>query len=190
MYATASAAEQYVSKNYGSKFDISELHGAVALSSFINIYNDVIGYYNSRFNVGGDFCFSAQYFTNWNEPIGMSCSWNSVISGATDETYKVTDNDFLRYIRVAVSSKNKYGNVEYPCTVYSDATAMVELYLGDVNLDGEVTIADVTLLQKYISDMVDLNKEQLLTADADKNGSINIDDATTIQKVLVDIITF
>lgn len=59
--------------------------------------------------------------------------------------------------------------------------------LGDVNLDGEVTIDDVTLTQKYMANLVDLSEQSQKNADADKNQKISIDDATTIQKYLAGI---
>ncbi|MCH5297244.1 MAG: hypothetical protein J1E85_06200 [Ruminococcus sp.] len=112
------------------------------------------------------------------------------ISGATDVTYTLTDNDFQRYIRVMVNSKDRYGNVEYPYTIYSDATETKAVYRGDANMDMKLTIDDVTIIQKYLAENATFNKEQILAADADRNSDIGIDDATTIQKVLADMITF
>ncbi|MCH5297221.1 MAG: leucine-rich repeat protein [Ruminococcus sp.] len=60
--------------------------------------------------------------------------------------------------------------------------------LGDVDLDGEITIYDVTTLQKYLADITTLTSEQLSVCDVNKDGSIGIDDATTIQKYLADVI--
>lgn len=59
-----------------------------------------------------------------------------------------------------------------------------EFMLGDVNLDGSVTIDDVTLVQKYIANMVDLSEQEQDNADVDKNSKIDIDDVTTIQKYI------
>lgn len=60
--------------------------------------------------------------------------------------------------------------------------------LGDVDLDGDITIYDVTTLQKYLADMATLSAEQRSVCDVNKDGSIGIDDATTIQKYLADVI--
>lgn len=81
MYATMASTEQYISKNYGSKFDISEVHGAVALSDCIKKSSDILGYYTTGPNCDGTFSKAAQYLTNWNSPIFNSniYSWNSVI---------------------------------------------------------------------------------------------------------------
>lgn len=56
--------------------------------------------------------------------------------------------------------------------------------LGDVNLDGEINIDDVTLTQKYIANLIDLSDQSQKNADIDKDGQINIVDATDIQKYM------
>lgn len=60
--------------------------------------------------------------------------------------------------------------------------------MGDVNIDGVVTISDATLVQKYISDMAELNNEQLALSDVNFDGVVSIDDATAIQKFIAEII--
>ena len=59
---------------------------------------------------------------------------------------------------------------------------------GDVNKDGKVTIEDVTLLQKYIAELVKFDEDQLRAADTNGDGNIKIDDATEIQRFLAEII--
>ena len=60
----------------------------------------------------------------------------------------------------------------------------VEIPIGDVDLDGEVTIQDATLMQRYCADNVTIDNIQLSFSDADSNGDININDATAIQKIV------
>lgn len=55
---------------------------------------------------------------------------------------------------------------------------------GDVNLDGSLSIDDVTLLQKYISNLVTFSEKQMLVADVNYDGVINIDDATALQEII------
>lgn len=57
--------------------------------------------------------------------------------------------------------------------------------LGDVNLDGQINIDDVTMIQKYLANYIDFSEQSQINADTDKNGQINIDDATNIQKYMV-----
>lgn len=60
--------------------------------------------------------------------------------------------------------------------------------LGDADMDGDVTISDVTTIQKSLVDVLTLTEEAEYLADVDKNGTVNIDDATNIQKYLAEII--
>lgn len=63
-----------------------------------------------------------------------------------------------------------------------DISAYAHLYKsGDVDGDGELTIKDVTLIQKYLADVSGLEGTQLAAADTDANGVINIQDCTEIQ---------
>lgn len=62
-----------------------------------------------------------------------------------------------------------------------------EYLIGDVNLDGSITVSDVTLLQKKLSSLLVFNAVQERLADANGDGKINISDATAIQYYLADI---
>ena len=104
--------------------------------------------------------------------------WSDV-AGANSASYTVTDNDFGRYLRVAVTPIS-FGNVK--TGKISDFTACKVVILDDVDLNGTITIDDSTLVSKYIADIVTLTDEQLLAADADRNGVIDIEDVTLIQR--------
>lgn len=56
--------------------------------------------------------------------------------------------------------------------------------MGDVDLDGEVTIVDATMIQRYLVQMNDLDHIQQLLADTDGDGEVGISDATCIQRWL------
>ena len=64
-----------------------------------------------------------------------------------------------------------------------------ETLLGDVNGDGEITVVDSTILQKYIVGQTTLDDETLNVADVSKDGAITVVDATLIQKFVVKGIT-
>lgn len=64
-----------------------------------------------------------------------------------------------------------------------------ETLLGDVNGDGEITIVDSTILQKYIVGQTTLDDETLNVADVIKDGAVTVVDATLIQKFVVKGIT-
>ena len=60
--------------------------------------------------------------------------------------------------------------------------------LGDIDLDGIVSIRDVSTLSKYLAECVELTDCQLSIADADGDGYININDATHIQKMIAELV--
>ncbi len=55
----------------------------------------------------------------------------------------------------------------------------------DIDLDNSVTVADATLLQKYIANISTLTDDQKLLADCNGDGVIDVRDATYIQKTIV-----
>lgn len=93
MYTASALAETFVSKNYGSLFYISELHGGVCCSNILDKYNGDAGYNSREYYSGGNFPLAAQYFTNWNEPVYNYYKWNSII----DESL-CTKEDFIKII--------------------------------------------------------------------------------------------
>lgn len=60
-----------------------------------------------------------------------------------------------------------------------------DIMIGDVDLDGKVTVKDATEVQRYISGLVVLNDVQLYAADVYKDGVIDIKDATAIRQMAV-----
>lgn len=67
-----------------------------------------------------------------------------------------------------------------------DATK--DYLLGDVNGDGQVTVVDATLIQKYIAGLVTLSDTQKAAADVNNDGSVSVIDATLIQKYIAGLI--
>ncbi len=59
-----------------------------------------------------------------------------------------------------------------------------EYEIGDVDGDGIVNIKDVTAIQKYLVDLVDVDDINISAADFNEDGTVNIKDATAIQKYL------
>lgn len=111
-------------------------------------------------------------------------NWDD-ISNANDIQYTITTNNFLRYIRVVVTSSSKYGNVEYPSNFVSNTGKTKCIIVGDTDLDSYINIDDATGIQKYLAYLTEFNGEQVFSADFDGDGSISINDVTAIQKKLV-----
>ena len=59
--------------------------------------------------------------------------------------------------------------------------------MGDVDMDGEVTILDVTKIQRRIADIETFSEYQEKLADYDGDGTVTILDCTKIQRVLADV---
>lgn len=59
------------------------------------------------------------------------------------------------------------------------------LLRGDVDLDGEISIMDSTLIQKYFVQMVTFTEEQIICGDFNEDGVFDITDATAIQQYLI-----
>ncbi len=57
--------------------------------------------------------------------------------------------------------------------------------LGDVDLNGRITVVDATEIQKYVVAMTTLNDTQKSVADVNGDTRINVVDATEIQKSIV-----
>lgn len=60
--------------------------------------------------------------------------------------------------------------------------------LGDVDLDGTVSIMDATEIQLYKASMIELSDEAILVADVDNDSEVSIMDATMIQMFIADLV--
>ena len=65
-------------------------------------------------------------------------------------------------------------------------TFLDDYVLGDVNLDGSLTITDVTAIQRYLSEYQQLNDFQLVVADVNSDSTVSVFDATLIQRKLAE----
>ena len=66
----------------------------------------------------------------------------------------------------------------------STANAASARLLGDVNNDGNVTVSDVTTIQRYLAESESLEGESLTAADVNGDGNVAVDDATILQRYL------
>ncbi len=54
---------------------------------------------------------------------------------------------------------------------------------GDVNLDGEINVADAILLMQYLAGSKELSSTQLKAANVNKDGNVNVGDAVIIMQM-------
>ena len=60
-----------------------------------------------------------------------------------------------------------------------------EIVVGDVNLDGELGVADLVMLQKYVLGVGQIDAEAAKEADVCNDGRIDIFDVVELRKLLV-----
>ena len=81
-----------------------------------------------------------------------------------------------RYCRLKDGAHCDYGRI---------GDTLVGLTCGDTDLSGYISVADATLVQKYVAGIEDFDKLQLFNSDVDHDGEISVVDATLIQKHIV-----
>ena len=64
--------------------------------------------------------------------------------------------------------------------------AEISVICGDVDLDGKITISDVTAIQLHIAELDSLSGDALLAADTNGDGTVDITDATHLQLYLAE----
>lgn len=89
-------------------------------------------------------------------------------------------------------SKNAHADREYTVIVTnSDVIRNAKIFaIGDVNSDGDISVVDATLVQKYIVGLENLTDLQKKSADVNDNNEISVVDATLIQKYIVGLYNF
>lgn len=87
-------------------------------------------------------------------------------------------------------SKNAHADREYTVIVAnSDVIRNAKIFaIGDVNSDGDISVVDATLVQKYIVGLENLKDLQKKSADVNDNNEISVVDATLIQKYIVGLV--
>ncbi len=158
-----------------SDFEIPDESGAIAVSIDTSDINKNLSYTDSAYTVNS---------------IGVG-EW--LVSGGTSE-YKFINNSkqgqsYIYYNGVMTDLMDWYkinNNDELGGTFVIKAVTNDSL-LGDVNLDGKISITDASLIQKYLAESVTLNDKQKSNADVDKNGKVSIIDAGLIQKYLAEM---
>ena len=81
-----------------------------------------------------------------------------------------------RYCRLKDGAHCDYGRI---------GDTLVGLTCGDTDLSGYISVADATLVQKYVAGIEDFDKLQLFNSDVNHDGEISVVDATLIQKYIV-----
>ena len=121
------------------------------------------------------------------------------IAGATKynlNIYNANNNELLQ-IGTGVPDRDVFivlDNGDYYVSITTDNNMESEkVYfsirkplIGDTNLDGIVSIGDVTAIQRHLAELATFNDEQLALADTNGDGKVDISDATHLQKYLAE----
>ncbi|MGN0459865.1 MAG: dockerin type I repeat-containing protein, partial [Ruminococcus sp.] len=70
--------------------------------------------------------------------------------------------------------------------VQSSGGQEIGLY-GDVDMNGEINIRDVTRIQKHATYVLQLTDVQMILADVNQDGRVNVQDATALQKYILGV---
>ena len=83
-----------------------------------------------------------------------------------------------------------YGYEDSFAQIYAEEQnrQFVLLELGDADLNGEISILDVTSIQLHIAQLQTINKNVLKLADTDRDNAMSIMDATQVQLYIAQLI--
>ena len=79
-------------------------------------------------------------------------------------------------------------SAETTTTTISQQTEIEATLCGDVNQDGEVSLADAVMLNKAVAGQVNLNEQAKANADCKKDNIISSDDSMTLLQFLVHLV--
>lgn len=144
-------------------FDLPTGLGAIA----VNIDSSALDNQNSTFGVGEWLQQSTskkELFINDSKYGDSYIFYNGKMTDLM-EWYKTNNNDEIGGTFVIKAVTTKSGAM-----------------LGDVDQNGIINIKDVTTIQKYIANVLELGDNAKKNADFNQDGIININDATAVQK--------
>ena len=101
--------------------------------------------------------------------------------------YEMNNKGYLTAINDGYSVEKDYVNDTYNLCI-NCYTAENEALFGDIDLDGEVNVNDVTLLSNYLAELAALDDAQLYAADVDHDGNVSIADVMYLQFYLAEFV--
>lgn len=113
----------------------------------------------------------------------LSCPCNLTVNSRIKYTGPIEINDHSTIIAYAV--KDGMEDSQPRLFIFN-----VNEVMGDANGDGSFTISDVTHIQKYLAELIDVDEATAAKWDYDKDGVVTISDATFLQLVLAELASF
>ena len=102
--------------------------------------------------------------------------------------FRIRDNAICSRVSISYNPENMVdNNLQNQSFEISNGWVLVgDKKIGDTNSDNNVSIRDVTAIQRQLVELEDLSDEEFVLADTNGDGEINIADATHLQKFLAE----
>ena len=102
--------------------------------------------------------------------------------------FRIRDNAICSRVNISYNPDNLFDNtLQNQSFEISNGWVLVgDKKIGDTNSDNNVSIRDVTAIQRQLVELEDLSDEEFVLADTNGDGEINIADATHLQMFLAE----
>lgn len=102
--------------------------------------------------------------------------------------FRIRDNAICSRVSISYNPENMVdNNLQNQSFEISNGWVLVgDKKIGDTNSDNNVSIRDVTAIQRQLVELEDLSDEEFVLADTNGDGEINIADATHLQMFLAE----
>ncbi len=149
-------------------------------------------------NLGNNNCSIVPSLATTGLGLSTNTSNSAVITNITDTVQMQSNGDgTVSFVNVQTNRILSYSGSTPTWAAYSGTPTSSQKWRlskinyrhGDVDLNGELNIKDITNIQKFAAELTTPeNHIQQLLADVDVNGLININDATKMQKIISGLI--
>ena len=125
----------------------------------------------------------------------LRISWYAADSENKDDNgtlailrFRVRENAICTRINISYNPENVFDNTlqNQPFEITNGWVLVGDKKIGDAYSDNQISVRDVTSIQRQIVELEDLSAEELVLADTNGDGEINIADATHLQMYLAE----
>ena len=125
----------------------------------------------------------------------LRISWYAADSENKDDNgtlailrFRVRENAICSRINISYNPENVFDNTlqNQPFEITNGWVLVGDKKIGDAYSDNQISVRDVTSIQRQIVELEDLSAEELVLADTNGDGEINIADATHLQMYLAE----
>ncbi|MBD5142939.1 MAG: hypothetical protein HDT22_04915 [Ruminococcus sp.] len=117
---------------------------------------------------------------------GTDCAVNIGVKDATVDTSMLKSNSDMRKLAADMGEPFADHNDSQLCDGYTVFAWQIDRSIGDINADGEVNVADVILLQKWILAIPDTHLANWKAADLYEDNQLNVFDLCLLKRKLLE----